>query len=654
MSKGCFSDGSSTIVHKNGKCGIIGLNGEIIVDFIYDEIKKLDPSGIYFSAKLCDDSGERYIIVDNKNEEIKIESGNSENIFNSHFVWYSENRILSSINNHYGFVSISGYISIPFKYDIIKPRKDGAFDVCIKIPIEDGAFDIPKEFEDKWEKDFFIKIWGILDIDGREIVPLKYSNPLPENYDNAIVKDAFSGHNGIIRKDGTEYLPCIYQHLCRFDNFHNKSADPSLLFYGYGGYDDNKYGFFGGYIGGAKWGLLNTNGEVVIEARYDCFKQVGDYLLAGRNGFMLLSGNSEYVLSRKEYSGVYDLYNKDGELIIGGFSMFEEQENCLIFIFGGEWKQRWDEGGNADYDFNQTSAKGNARWLILDKNLKSIIRKRDGSEFVLKKGSICTITQKEVKGRVINYWNFPLEVFSLCKPYFSNGIAIVERDKKQMAVRINDGVTSELYDGIKIIDNNSFFVKVDDNSVSHIGLRSFQETIISPNEGFVFLTNPVQGLVFCVKSDNTLSNTDNVTLLCIDTSTETNTIFTAIEKILFEELVYAMESGDLEIIHTDTDSESIQYYVKDIELFDSTFVECFPYKIQQADKSFYFDNMYWYSDIYELKYTRYEKERRRIEESRASREEQLDYLSDTWDAMTDGMYGDMPDGFDGDYDFLGF
>ena len=30
-----------------------------------------------------------------------------------------------------------------------------------------------------------------------------------------------------------------------------------------------------------------------------------------------------------------------------------------------------------------------------------------------------------------------------------------------------------------------------------------------------------------------------------------------------------------------------------------------------------------------------------------------DYLRDSWDAMTDGMYGDMPDGFDGDYDFLG-
>ena len=30
------------------------------------------------------------------------------------------------------------------------------------------------------------------------------------------------------------------------------------------------------------------------------------------------------------------------------------------------------------------------------------------------------------------------------------------------------------------------------------------------------------------------------------------------------------------------------------------------------------------------------------------------WRQDTWDAMTDGMYGDMPDGFDGDFDYLGF
>ena len=31
-----------------------------------------------------------------------------------------------------------------------------------------------------------------------------------------------------------------------------------------------------------------------------------------------------------------------------------------------------------------------------------------------------------------------------------------------------------------------------------------------------------------------------------------------------------------------------------------------------------------------------------------------DWMEDTWDAMTDGMYGDMPEGFDGDFDWLGY
>lgn len=29
-------------------------------------------------------------------------------------------------------------------------------------------------------------------------------------------------------------------------------------------------------------------------------------------------------------------------------------------------------------------------------------------------------------------------------------------------------------------------------------------------------------------------------------------------------------------------------------------------------------------------------------------------MEDTWNAMTDGQYGDMPEGFDGDFDFLGY
>ena len=34
-------------------------------------------------------------------------------------------------------------------------------------------------------------------------------------------------------------------------------------------------------------------------------------------------------------------------------------------------------------------------------------------------------------------------------------------------------------------------------------------------------------------------------------------------------------------------------------------------------------------------------------------DDDYDYERDTWNAMTDGQYGDMPEGFDGDYDFTG-
>lgn len=39
---------------------------------------------------------------------------------------------------------------------------------------------------------------------------------------------------------------------------------------------------------------------------------------------------------------------------------------------------------------------------------------------------------------------------------------------------------------------------------------------------------------------------------------------------------------------------------------------------------------------------------------RESDDEDWDYERENWYAMTDGMYGDMPEDFDGDYSFLGY
>lgn len=39
---------------------------------------------------------------------------------------------------------------------------------------------------------------------------------------------------------------------------------------------------------------------------------------------------------------------------------------------------------------------------------------------------------------------------------------------------------------------------------------------------------------------------------------------------------------------------------------------------------------------------------------RGSYEDDIDWRKESWYAMTDGQYGDMPDGFDGDYDDFGY
>jgi len=42
------------------------------------------------------------------------------------------------------------------------------------------------------------------------------------------------------------------------------------------------------------------------------------------------------------------------------------------------------------------------------------------------------------------------------------------------------------------------------------------------------------------------------------------------------------------------------------------------------------------------------------DDSYCNYQDDTDWREETWYAMTDGQYGDMPDGFDGDFDFLGF
>ena len=77
------------------------------------------------------------------------------------------------------------------------------------------------------------------------------------------------------------------------------------------------------------WGCMNKDGQIIIKAKYDCFKIKDNFILAGRNGEMLYHDNHS---NATDYSGVYDLYSSSGELIFGGFSDFQYNKEKKLFI----------------------------------------------------------------------------------------------------------------------------------------------------------------------------------------------------------------------------------------------------------------------------------------------------------------------------------
>ena len=82
----------------------------------------------------------------------------------------------------------------------------------------------------------------------------------------------------------------------------------------------------------------------------------------------------------------------------------------------------------------------------------------------------------------------------------------------------------------------------------------------------------------------------------------------------------------------------------------SIFDESFASEINnESNNKFYnqFEICYWFSNDYDLLKTE-------SDYNNDGNIDDLDYDRENWYAMTDGMYGDLPEGFDGDYSFWSY
>lgn len=533
----------------------------------YKEIKILDEYQHYFGCKKNKlySSEECYTIVSSRGQEIE-EIGELE--CDSQFVYIGNEHFLTSIGKKFGFINTRGQKIVPFKYDEIVPRDDGRFDVRIN---------------DRW---------GVLTVDGFEVVRVKYSSPLPEQFDKEIiVMDAESECYGVLASNGTEIIPTVYEHLLN-------SGDDEIYYFGCGGIENEDYPtFFSGIINGALWGVVNCNGKRIIDAKYLNYKMQSGFIIAGRDGHYFPDDDDrDYAWYGSNFDGVYDLYNKKGELLIGGFREFEydERNGIFIFFFGGEWKKypAFDDDWNNIHITGYKFERGVDLWLILDKDLKTILRDKDGNPKQFRKGFIGKIEIKKEDNKIRHVYNMPIELMANGFSHVAINSVIINdcnsKYHKSQAVDIATGKKTKLFSKIEQVTEKLFYF-ADNNKV---GITNINSDVLIGD--CLLITYPINNYVLIGKKESE----DKFCVLLYNLDNLAQPVAVAIQSISKDDLVDHALGHWLKMGVDSSLSGTKALIMPNSRFLDNKFKELVSTK---EDTDYIFgshDNSYFFSDDY--------------------------------------------------------
>lgn len=531
----------------------------------YLDIKILDDYQHFFGCKKKDSysSEEYYTIVRSNGQEF---DNISELECDSQFVYIDDSHFMTSLQGKFGFINTQGQKVIPFKYDEIVLREDGQYNVRIN------------------------NRWGILSADGREITHIKYVSPIPCPFaEEVIVIDAESECFGLLHPNGTESMPTVYEHLFSCE-------DDGLFYFGCGGFEDEDHPtFFSGYINGALWGVVSRNGKRIIDAKYLNYKILSGYIVAGRDGgYFPDTDNRDYAWYGSNFDGVYDLYNKAGELLIGGFREFEydEPNGVFIFFFGGDWIKysAFDDDWNDIHITGNRFERGIDLWLILDKDLKTIMRDKDGNPKQFEKGFIGKIEIKKEDNKIKHIYNMPIELMAKGFSHVAINSVIINDGNSEyhrsQAVDIATGRKTKLYSKIEQVTENLFYFAEGNN----VGITNINSDVLI--EDCLLITNPVNDYILIAKEE--AEGTYCVSLFNLDNLAQPIAI--AIQSISEEDLVYHAEGHWLKM-EIDTSLSGLKsLIIPNSRLLDVSFANLVTTK-EGTDHNFgSHDNSYFFSN----------------------------------------------------------
>ena len=442
----------------------------------------------YYSAKQYDDY---YVLVDDYDNEVFTlsECISSE----KHICLLAENRFLCVREGKYGVVDNEGWLIIPFVYDEFNIRNEqcneNRYDVCLN------------------------NRWGVINLLGKDICKIKYKAPVPVNQSFTIVEDADTNCKGVIRIDGVEIIPTIFSQIKEeYLQINNQTSVLHFLV----AYGVNDFIEPGCYINGI-WGCYNWKGEEIIPVKFHSIHCIKNYFIVGDDEYI----GRDYYSDEDYYIGTYDLYDKDGNMIIGGFNHIQIKDNHFILQYGIEVKQHWKTKywGEIPYDeeLYYEIVYENSLSIIIDEDLKSLVPihlMTDCEEEIKYEYDVLMNNVSEGQGILIGeYPNLKRG-----KRYSSNDIIIQKvsvkyarfdsdniikyspykeiRSKTEYSNDLLRGLifckehvmTTPLYLSMRAINNKFIFIK---NDIGLVGIRDFEKELIKPQ--FDLITNFYKG-----------------------------------------------------------------------------------------------------------------------------------------------------------------
>lgn len=155
-------DEKSIKVYKDTRCGLISEDGEVLIDFLYDDIRVIHD--------------DMYIGINERNEDeipvVKRTKHRNNGYYIQHCTVFDENFSITAILDNFEYFE---YIAVK-KFIVKKDNKFGVFNHL-------GENIIPMEFDELFKLNggfgFLVvkqNTRGLLDLDGKELIPTEYQN----------------------------------------------------------------------------------------------------------------------------------------------------------------------------------------------------------------------------------------------------------------------------------------------------------------------------------------------------------------------------------------------------------------------------------------------------------------------------------------------